>query len=162
MKIDWLKVLEEIANEVYLTVNPLLGTEMSKRTVGIGASGDPTKQIDAIAEEVVVQYLKKNNISCVLVGEECGTVKIGGEPEVYMIVDSIDGTTNATRGINFASTSMAASPKDSLNSIETAVVMRLDNGKVYTAEKGRGAKYDGKKISPSLPGGTSPAYMSNN
>jgi len=149
LKREWLKVLKETADAVYSAVSPLLGTEISKKVVGIGAAGDATKQIDALAEKVIIQYLEKNRISCILVGEECGTIKIDGEPEAYVAVDSIDGTTNAIRGINFASTSIAASPIDSLNNVEAAIVMRLDNGKAYTAEKGRGAKYNGKKISPS-------------
>jgi len=146
---NWLRVLKKVADDVYLTVSPLLGTEMSKRTVGIGAGGDVTKHIDALAEKVIIQYLERNHISCVFIGEECGTMKIGGDPEAYMIVDSIDGTMNAIRGINFASTSIAVSPKDRLNKIEAAIVMRLDNGKAYVAEKERRAEYDGKRIKPS-------------
>lgn len=149
MRKDWLRVLKEIADEVYSTVSPLIGTEVSKKIVGIGAGGDVTKQIDALAEKLIIQRLKESQISCILVGEECGTIKIGETPEAYVVVDSVDGTTNAIRGLNFSSTSMAVSPLDSLHSVEFAIVMRLDNGKAYTALKGNGARYNGEKISPS-------------
>ncbi len=147
MKRNWPRILKEIANGVYLAVNPILGTKISSKAVGIGAGGHITRKIDNLAEKAIVRYLEKNRISCILIGEECGTIKIGEEPETYMIVDSIDGTTNALRGINFASTSIAVSPKDSMNNIEAAIVMRLDNGKAYTAEKGKGAQYNDEKMS---------------
>ena len=146
---NWPKILEEIANNVCLAVSPLLGTEISRKEVGIGAGGDITRQIDVLAERVIIQYLERNQISCVLVGEECGAIKIGEEPETYMIVDSVDGTTNAVRGINFASTSIAVSPIDSMTNVEAAIVRSLDDGKAYAAEKGRGARYQDKKMNPS-------------
>lgn len=146
---DWLRILKEAATDAFLAVSPLMGTEVSKRVVGIGIGGDVTKQIDAVAENAIMQCLKRNHISCTVVGEECGTIRIGEEPEAYVVVDSVDGTTNAVRGINFASTSIAVSPEDRLNRVRYAIVMRLDNGKAYTAVKGRGAQYDEGKISPS-------------
>jgi len=146
---DWPKILEEIASNVYSAVTPLLGTESSARVVGVGAGGDATTRIDAIAERVVIEYLGKNGISCILVAEESGVRRIGLEPEAYLVVDGIDGTTNAVRGIDFASTSIAVSPADSLDRVESAIVTRLDNGKSYTAQRGRGGRYDGKKIRPS-------------
>jgi len=149
LKRNWPRILKEIANGVYLAVNPILGTKISSKAVGIGAGGHITRKIDNLAEKAIVRYLEKNRISCILIGEECATIKIGEESETYMIVDSIDGTTNAVKGINFASTSIAVSQKDSLKSIEAAIVMRLDNGKAYTAEKGKGAEYNDKKLNPS-------------
>jgi len=146
---NWSRILKETAADTYLAVGPLLGTEISRKVVGIGTGGDTTKQIDLIAERAIIRYLERNKVSCTVVGEECGTVRIGEEPEAYVVVDSIDGTTNAVRGISFASTSIAVSPKDRLNDVEHAIVMRLDNGKAYTAEKGRGAEYDGGRICPS-------------
>jgi len=146
---NWLRILKETATDAYLAVGPLLGTEISRKVVGIGTGGDTTKQIDLVAERAIIRYLERNKVSCTVVGEECGTVRIGEEPEAYVVVDSIDGTTNAVRGISFASTSIAVSPKDRLNDVEDAIVMRLDNGKPYTAEKGRGAEYDGGRICPS-------------
>ena len=98
MVVNWIRILEEISNEVYTSVKPLMGTEKSRETVGIGASGDLTREIDIIAEEVIIDYLERNHISCILVSEECGVRRIGKSPKTYVIVDSVDGTTNAMRG----------------------------------------------------------------
>lgn len=144
-----MSILKEAADEVYSAVSPLLGTEISRETVGLGAGGDSTKHIDALAEDVIIQYLKRKQVSCTLISEERGTIRIGQGKEAYLIVDSIDGTTNAVRGISFASTALAVSAADRLSEMRAAIVMRLDNGKAYTAKKGEGAEYDGAKVKPS-------------
>lgn len=71
-----LGILKETADNVYLAVSPLLRTEISNEAVGVGASGDTTRKIDGLAEEVIIQHLEKNQISCVLVGEECALMSM--------------------------------------------------------------------------------------
>jgi len=144
-----LDILREIAREIYSAVHPLLGTSESGMVVGSGFGGDKTRLIDAIAEEAIIQHLKRNHLSCMFIGEECGVQKIGEKPRFYLIADSVDGTTNAVRGINFASTSLAISSADRLDDLEAAVVMNLDNGGIYMAERGKGAQCNGKRIKPS-------------
>jgi len=149
LKENWLGILLDLANDVYLAVNPILGTPESREVVGRGASGDLTMRIDIVAENIIIQHLEREKISCIFIGEEKGIQKIGDKPEVYLVVDSIDGTTNAVRGISFVSTSIAVSPTNRLSGIEVAVVKKLDDEGTYTARKGRGAYYNRKKIDPS-------------
>ncbi|MEM3040728.1 MAG: inositol monophosphatase family protein [Nitrososphaerota archaeon] len=144
-----LNILKAIAQEVYSVVHPFLGTPESREVVGSGFGGDRTRFIDTVAEETIIQYLKRNHLSCMFVGEERGVQKVGEEPSFYLIVDGVDGTTNAIRGINFASTSLAVSPTDQLKDLEASVVMNLFNGGLYETVKGGGAYYKGKKIKPS-------------
>ncbi len=149
MSTDRLTVLREIAKEIYSAVHPLIGTPESGRIVGLGFGGDRTKFIDAVAEDKIVQYLENNGFSCTFIGEEAGVRKIGGDPDFFLIADSVDGTTNAVKGIGFASTSLAISSTDGLADLEAAVVMNLYGEGVYSAEKGKGARYNGKRIRPS-------------
>ena len=142
-------VLVEISKEIRKAVHPFLGSSESGKIVGIGFGGDHTRLIDQIAEEAVVKYLKRNNISCILIGEEGGVQEIGGNPERYLIVDAIDGTTNAVRGISFASSALAFASKDSLKDIKAAAVMNLFSGELYVAEKDKGAWRNGKRIATS-------------
>ncbi|HIE14778.1 TPA: hypothetical protein EYP70_05850 [Candidatus Bathyarchaeota archaeon] len=146
---EWLGSLLEMTERIYQDVHRLFGSKISRKVVGHGAGGDITRYIDAIAEEAAKKYVKKKKINCVLVCEEGGVEKIGEKPEVYLVIDAIDGTTNATRGIRFVSASIAASKVNRLSGVEAAAVMNLYDGGVYTAEKGGGAKYNGEKISPS-------------
>ncbi|KYH42419.1 MAG: putative inositol monophosphatase family protein [Candidatus Bathyarchaeota archaeon B63] len=144
-----LDVLVEMARSVSLSVNRFLGLHESGRKMGIGFGGDYTRLIDKIAEEAIVKYLEENDLSCILIGEEGGIRRIGRNPEEYLITDAIDGTTNAIRGIRFASTSLAVASEDRLGGVEAAAVLSLYDGRLYTAEKGKGARLDGRLISPS-------------
>ncbi|MCS7120850.1 MAG: D-fructose 1,6-bisphosphatase [Candidatus Bathyarchaeota archaeon] len=144
-----LKILRRIAKEVYQTVNPILGKPEAGRIVGAGYGGDETRFIDEVAEQAIIDHLERNNISCIFIGEERGVKRIGANPAFYIISDAVDGSTNAVRGIEFVSLSLAISPKDSLEGIETAIVMNLYNGRIYEAEKGKGARCEGKTIKTS-------------
>jgi len=141
--------LKEIAREVYSAVKSLLGTSESKKILGKGFCGDQTLLIDEVAENTIINYLKRQKISCTFIGEEHGVQKFGKKPAFYLISDAVDGTTNATRGISFVSTSLAVSLTDDLGRIESALVMNLCTGEMYEAERGKGSKYKGEKIKTS-------------
>jgi len=145
-----LDVLKDVAKRIQRTVHPFLGSRESERRVGIGFGGDFTRFIDQLAEKTLIEYLKEKELSCILVGEECGVQRIGRNPKEYLIVDAVDGTTNAIRGISFASASLAAAPKNRLKDVKVAAVINLFSGELYVAEKGKGAERDGKEITPSM------------
>ncbi len=145
-----LKILRKIAREVYSVVHPLLGTFEAGRITGFGFGGDKTQFIDKAAEEAIVRFLERNGLSCIFIGEERGIQEIGKEPSFYLIADAVDGTTNAVRGISFVSTSLAASPTDRLDDVEASIVIDLSTGSIYEAERGKGARCNGKKTKPSV------------
>jgi myo-inositol-1(or 4)-monophosphatase len=102
------------------------------------------------AEKAIVETFVGQSISFTLISEESGIREYGENPkENYVIADPIDGTTNLTRGIPFYATSIAVSTKPELNAVHTALVADLFHGATYTAEKGRGAHCNGRKIAPS-------------
>jgi len=144
-----INVLVEISKEIRNAVHPFLGSSEGGRIVGIGFGEDRTRLIDKIAEEVVVKYLKRNSISCILIGEEGGVQEIGENPKRYLIVDAVDGTMNAVRGIGFASSALAFASEDNLKDVEAAAVMNLFSGELYVAEKNKGAWRNGKRITTS-------------
>ena len=147
--VDWEHLFNEIAKEVYQSVKPILHSQKAKEIVGRGAGGDLTRYIDALAEDVVIKILEENNVSCILVSEECGTKTIGKEPKAYVILDSIDGTVNALRGIPFFCTSIAFSTGPHLSDITMGFVINLSNKEKFSAIKGKGA-YKGKtRLKPS-------------
>ncbi|MCW4019994.1 MAG: inositol monophosphatase [Candidatus Bathyarchaeota archaeon] len=149
MEKNSLDALKEIAKEIFSVARPLLGTAESGRVVGSGFGGDKTVLIDEAAEQAIIRYLERNGLACTFIGEERGVQKIGANPGFYLIADAVDGTTNAVRGINFVSASLAISPTDCLDDLEAGVVMNLFDGGIYEAEKGKGARYNGGKIRPS-------------
>ena len=142
-------LLVSIAREIFSAVHPLLGTEKAREIVGLGFGGDKTRFIDAVSEEAAIHFLNERGFSCILIGEECGVKELGSQPKFYLVLDGVDGTTNAIRGIGFSSASLALSPTKWLKDIEAAAVINLYNGGIYSAEKGEGAKFNGKSIKAS-------------
>ena len=141
-----IEVLEEAARRVYESVKHLPGTEESAGDFGRGAGGDISRKIDILAEKAVLDYVREINLSCTVLGEECGRVEISDNPEGILIMDAVDGSTNAVRGIPFSCCSLAFASGDRLSSVTDAAIIDLYNGHLYSATKVGGAILNGKKI----------------
>jgi myo-inositol-1(or 4)-monophosphatase len=139
-------ILEEAAKRVYDNVKHLPGTKESAGDFGRGAGGDISRRIDILAEKTVLDYLKEINLSCVVLGEECGRVELSKNPNGFIIMDAVDGSTNAVRGIPFSCCSLAFATHDKLSSVTDAVIIDLYTGDLYSASKGEGAFLNGKRI----------------
>lgn len=150
-QIDWLSILYQCRDNIQKEIVPLLKTlNQPQPNLGIGAGGDPIKQIDLAAENAIIKTLKGHGLSFTLISEESGMKEYGSNPkENYVTADPIDGTTNLMRGIPFYATSIAVSTKPELRFVHTALVADLFHGVTYTAERGRGAQRNGQKITPS-------------
>jgi myo-inositol-1(or 4)-monophosphatase len=141
-----IEILRQVSNQVYDNVKNLAGTKDAAGDFGRGAGGDISRNIDLVAEKTVLDYLKKINFSCVVLGEECGRIEINDNPKGYVLMDAIDGTANAINGIPFFCCSLAFATDDKLSSITDSVVTNLSNGEQYWASKGKGAFLNDTKI----------------
>ena len=113
------------------------------KTIGLGADGTPTSYIDKVAEDIALKILKKSEIKANLLSEEAGFVDFGGS---YMFVlDPIDGTRNAYRGIPFYSVSLAIG-KTRISDIQYGIVKNIPTGDIFTAEKCHGSFLNKKPI----------------
>lgn len=140
------EVLREASRLVYENVKDLAGTKAAAEDHGIGKGGDISRKIDIVAEKTVLDYLKKIKFDCIVLGEECGRVELSKKPKGFVIMDAIDGSANAVRGIPFFCCSLAFAPKNRLSSITDGVVTDLSNGDMYWATKGKGAYLNKEKI----------------
>lgn len=147
--VDWVNLFHDISEQIRLEVRPLFGSDKAREAMGRGAGGDISQYIDLRAEEIVIHTLESQSISCILVSEESGRKTIGDGSGGYVVLDSIDGTTNATRGVPFSATSLAHAVTEYLTSVDAAMVRDLYRGVTFSAVKGRGAFEDGKRLSPS-------------
>lgn len=139
----------DIMKEVRRAVNPLVGTPEGGEKISPGAGGDITRRIDRLAEDLIVKRLSSRLEAFILVSEEAGMKSFGSDPKIHVIVDSIDGTTNATRGLPFYCTSIAFSNTDHLSGVYLGVVMDLRLGETFYAQKGQGSFVDGRPITTS-------------
>lgn len=140
--VNWLCLFQKIAREIYRAAEPLLGTEQANKRMSYGAGGDITKYIDSLAEKIVIHGLQAEQVSCILISEECGKMKIGAGTNDFVVLDSIDGTTNATRGIPFVSTSIAHAAGSHLRDVDVALVKDLNQGIEFSAIKDQHAYID--------------------
>jgi len=146
-----LDLLKSIALEVYETVNPLLGTKKAAEKLERGAGGDISMHIDIVAENIIINKLKENNVNLLFISEEIGEEYIGDKQLVVknnykLIVDPVDGSNNAVRGIPYSSVSIAYAVGDRLKDVEIAVIINLYTQDLYWAIKGEGAYMNGNKI----------------
>src|SRR3989338_998468 len=141
-----IQVLKEASRLVYENVKNLAGTKAAGKNYGVGAGGDISRKIDIVAEKTVLDYLKKIKFDCVVLGEECGRVELSKKPKGFVIMDAIDGSANAVRGIPFFCCSLAFATDNKLSSVTDGVVTDLHSGDMYWATKGKGAFMNEKRI----------------
>lgn len=149
--LDWLKLLLQCKDNIRRQITPIIkASKKSQSNLGIGAGGDPIKEIDLVAEKAIIETLKEHITSFTLVSEESGIIEYGENPDKnFLTIDPIDGTTNVIRGIPFFATSIAVSTRPALSTVHTALVADLFHNVTYIAQKGRGSYRDNRRISPS-------------
>ncbi|MCI4335973.1 MAG: inositol monophosphatase [Thermoplasmata archaeon] len=138
-----LEVLVRMSQSVHTAVRHARTSPHRADVVAMGADGSPTEQMDRVAESVVLATLKSEGLDWNVVSEEIGRVDRGGE--WTLVVDPIDGSHNALRGIPFATVSLALGRTD-LESVELGLVHDLFNGTTFWAARGLGAFCDGRPI----------------
>lgn len=139
-----IEFLKQLAINIYDKIHPLLGTEEGGVKTSRGAGGDISMNIDLVAEELLIQNLEEQELDILLISEEIGEKYIGDKKKALLnnhilIVDPIDGSNNATRGIPYCSISIAYAKGKSIKDIVKAVVIDLNSKDIYWAEKGSGA-----------------------
>ena len=141
-----IEILREASNRIYKNVRDLAGTEHAAGNFGKGAGGDISRNIDIVAERTVLDYLKEINFACIVLGEECGRIELSDNPKGYVIMDAIDGSANAVRGVPFFCSSLAFATENKLSSITDGIITNLANGEMYWASKNKGSFFNKQRI----------------
>ncbi|HVG36455.1 MAG TPA: inositol monophosphatase family protein, partial [Thermoplasmata archaeon] len=97
------ELLLELAEAVQHAVAELV--EDPSEVVGRGADGAPSARIDRVAEAAVLRVLDYEDARVNVLSEEAGFIDRGGDRTI--VLDPIDGTHNALRGVPAYSVSMA-------------------------------------------------------
>ena len=147
-----LKVLAvKICDSISKKVKKAAVTDLYRfgNNVGLGADGTVTKYIDKFAEDTALNIVKKSKLRVNILSEEIGFIDNNGD--YTFVLDPIDGTRNAYRGIPFYSVSLGVG-KTSLNDLEYGIVKNIPTGDIFIAEKNHGAFINKKRIMvPELP-----------
>jgi myo-inositol-1(or 4)-monophosphatase len=143
---DWLAPCRAAAEDVRLVLAELPHRADREPVVGAGEGGDETTAIDAAAERVVLERFRGLDVT--LVSEEVG---VGGEGRTHVVVDPIDGSLNAKRGMRYFSVSIAVADGPAMDDVFLGYVLDLGTGEEWVAERGRGAFLNGEPLGPDLP-----------
>ncbi len=140
----WRETLARITREVNETIKPVLGTADAGLDEGNGAGGDVTKRVDALAEDCIVEALRRTGKHIKIITEERGVVIVNGgghagDAGLVAIVDPIDGSLNATRNLPFFAVSIAIADGPFMRDITDAAVLNVATGDVFSATRGAGA-----------------------
>ncbi len=137
----WIAALDA-ASDAIAGLLAVLPPAERRREHGRGAGGDMTVEIDARAEEQVVAHLAPLAVregGLTLIAEERGEESIGPGGPPLVVIDPIDGSLNAKRGMPAFATSVAVADGPAMGDVWLGYVRDFGTGVTYTAERGRGA-----------------------
>jgi myo-inositol-1(or 4)-monophosphatase len=139
---EFIRACEDVAGAVSDAVAGMVGTPEAGEYVKMGADGTPTKKIDLVAEEIIVDYFTRHPFCRRLISEELGCAEMGGEKGTIFL-DPVDGTYNAVVGIPFYALSIAYAEG---GVVQAGYVQNLATGETFHAVRGRGACLNGHSI----------------
>ena len=121
-----------------------LDEDLAERPEGSRDRGERPGQyrIDLVADAAALQVLRSAGVG--ILSEESGLED--PDNDLVVVVDPVDGSTNASRGIPWYATSLCAVDAEGARA---ALVVNLATGTRYQAVRGGGATRDGLPIGPS-------------
>jgi myo-inositol-1(or 4)-monophosphatase len=144
---DWLGVCREATEDVRRVLEELPTRAEREPVVGDGEGGDETTAVDAAAERAILARLQ-GIAGTTIVSEEAGTL---GDGPTRIVVDPIDGSLNAKRGIPFFSVSIAIAEGETMDDVLFGYVYDFGSGEEWIAEKGKGAQLNGADLGDTRP-----------
>ena len=150
---DWLGACRRSADAIraMLADKPTIA-ERVKETGTTGEGGDQTLEIDQIAEDVVFAELRKLHDAgarFTAVSEEAGVVDFG-DPDLLVVIDPIDGSVNAKRGLPHFALSVAVSEGSTMADVVFGFVQDFGPEEEWVAVRGEGARLDGVELDCSI------------
>jgi myo-inositol-1(or 4)-monophosphatase len=139
---DWLELCRAAAADVDAVLDRLPTRAEREPVVGEGLGGDETTAIDQAAEEAILARVRE--AAGAVVSEEVG--RVGGSGLPLVVVDPIDGSLNAKRGIPFFSLSIAVAEGETMDDVVLGFVHDFGSREEWTARRGEGAWLNGEPL----------------
>ena len=130
---DWLDRCRAAVADVEAVLVELPTRAEREPVVRRGEGGDDTTEIDARAEQAVLRHFEDVSV----VSEEVGQLR--RDSPHLVVIDPIDGSLNAKRGIPFFSLSVAVADGGTMDDINFGFVHDFGSGEEWTARRGEGA-----------------------
>jgi myo-inositol-1(or 4)-monophosphatase len=144
---DWLALCRDSVEDVRRVLVELPTRSEREPVVGAGRGGDETTAIDAAAERAVLARFEHLD-DITIISEEAGHVGTGS---THVVVDPIDGSLNAKRGIAFFSLSIAVASGPTMGDVDFGFVHDFGTEEEWTAKRGDGARLNGQLLNGEAP-----------
>jgi myo-inositol-1(or 4)-monophosphatase len=145
---DWLAVCRAAVEDVRAVLAGLPARSDREPVIGAGEGGDDTTAIDDAVERAVVARFDADGAGFTLVSEELG-VREGGD--IRVVLDPIDGSINAKRGIPLFALSVAVAEGGTMDDVVFGFVHDFGTGEEWTARRGGGAMLNGVPLAGEPP-----------
>lgn len=147
----WLQCFRGAAARAAQELDSRTDIDARLREVGtVGAGGDRTLEIDALAEDAVFAALDElagEGATFTAVSEERGMVGYG-DGDMRVVIDPIDGSLNAKRGLGHCAMSIAVADGPTVEDLAVAFVWDFGTREAFHAVRGGGAFLNGKPAEP--------------
>jgi myo-inositol-1(or 4)-monophosphatase len=148
----WLDLCRELVADIRFELERLPTREEREKVLGRGRGGDDTTQIDDAAERAAVRRLEALDLpGFTLVSEELGERVFGAGGKLRVVLDPIDGSINAKRGIPFFSVSLAVADGARMSDVFFGYVYDFGSGEEWTSRRGEGAWLNGERLGATKP-----------
>ena len=151
---DWLQECRGAVADLREVFRGLPARADREAILRAGVGGDDTTAIDDAAERKFVERLERlheEGESFTLVSEELGERRFGDGDSRWVVVDPVDGSVNAKRGIPFFALSVAVADGPTMGDVTFGYVYDFGSGEEWTAARGEGARLNGEPLARELP-----------
>src|SRR3954447_10477065 len=143
---DWLAVCRRAVDGVRAEMARFPHSPDRPVETGRGGGGDMTLVIDEAAEDAIFRELESLDLPMTVISEERGHVDLHGGGQTTVVVDPIDGSRNAKRGIPAYSVSIAVADGPVIGDVKFAYVHDLALDEDWHAAPGEGAYLNGERL----------------
>jgi myo-inositol-1(or 4)-monophosphatase len=138
---DWVELCRAAVADVKTVLEQMPGREERERPVGQGKGGDVTAALDEAVETAALKHFDHDDVR--IVSEEIGHV---GDGRYTLVVDPIDGSQNAERGIPYFCLCVAVADGDTVGDVFFGYVYDFGANEEWMATRGEGALLNGEPI----------------
>jgi myo-inositol-1(or 4)-monophosphatase len=145
---EWLELCRRAAADAEAAIARYPRLEDRSEKTGRGEGGDMALIIDREAEEAIFQQLEALGEPLTCVSEERGRVALNGGGPTQVVIDPIDGSLNAKRGMPLYCMSLAVADGLTMADVRYAFVHDFGTGEEWWAARGEGAYLNGTRLPP--------------